>query len=75
MNNVFIRATEDLPMKQHGIVAMDANGDYIVVINAKLSPEKQQEALEHELSHIHCGDLAQRHRVPAHIIEAQRRKT
>lgn len=74
MDNVFIRTTEELPMKQHGIVAMDANGDYIVVINAKLSPEKQQEALEHELSHIHHGDLAQRHRVPAHIIEAERRK-
>ena len=74
MDNVFVRTTEELPMKQHGIVAMDANGDYIVVINAKLSPEKQQEALEHELSHIHHGDLAQRHRIPAHIIEAERRK-
>lgn len=74
MENVFIRTTEELPMKQHGIVAMDANGDYIVVINAKLSPEKQQEALEHELSHIQHGDLAQRHRIPAHIIEAERRK-
>lgn len=75
MDNVFIRTTEDLPMKQHGIVAMDANGDYIVVINAKLSPEKQQEALEHELSHINHGDLAHRHCVPATLIEALRRKT
>lgn len=74
MDNVFIRTTEELPMKQHGIVAMDANGDYIVVINAKLSPEKQQEALEHELSHIRRGDLAHRHRIPAHIIEEERSK-
>ncbi len=74
MEEIIVRTTEELPMKQHGLVAMDANGDYIVVINGKLSPEKQLAALEHELAHIRHGDLAQRHKIPAHVIESIRRK-
>lgn len=74
MEDIFVTLTNDLPTGANGIVAMDANGDYIVAINARLCPAKQQAVLEHELSHIRHGDLAQRHRIPAHVIERERRK-
>lgn len=75
MEDIIIRLDDQMPHGLNGFVTMDANGDYNVFINGRLCQKKQQEALEHELSHISHGDLAQRHRVPAHIIEAQRRKT
>lgn len=75
MEEIIIRFDDKMPHALNGFVVMDANGDYNVFINGRLCPKKQQEALEHELSHIHCGDLSHRHRVPATLIEALRRKT
>lgn len=75
MEEIIVRLDDKMPRGLNGFVVMDANGDYNVFINGRLCPKKRQAALEHELSHIRHGDLAQRHRVPAHIIEAQRRKT
>lgn len=75
MEEIIIRLDDKMPHAMNGFVVMDANGDYNVFINGRLCPKKQQEALEHELSHISRGDLAHRHRVPATLIETLRRKT
>ena len=74
MEEIIIRLDDKMPRGLNGFVVMDANGDYNVFINNRLCPKKRQAALEHELSHIRRGDLAHRHRIPAHIIEEERGK-
>ena len=57
MNDVFVRYSTELPYKVHGMVIMDANGDYNVYINARLSCVEQKKAMRHELTHIKNGDF------------------
>ena len=53
MGNVLIREIE-LPLTVEGVTVKDTDGNYNIYINSLLSPEKKQEALEHELRHIQC---------------------
>lgn len=48
---------EDMPTKIRSFVRENANGDYTVVLNAKLSAESQRERYRHELRHIERGDI------------------
>lgn len=46
----------DLPSAAGGVTFADADGDYEVYINARLSPDRQKKALLHELCHAIGGD-------------------
>ncbi len=48
--------TASLPSPVNGVTVIK-NGDYLVFINEEKCPEKQYEALEHELRHIKKGHL------------------
>lgn len=56
METIIIRYM-DLPCKFHGFVRRDAEGDYNIYINSKLSFDMQQKTIEHEVSHIENGDF------------------
>lgn len=40
-----------------GMVTQDNQGNYMIVINADLSPEKQEESFLHEMRHIYRNDF------------------
>lgn len=46
-----------LPHGLNGYVSMDAEGDYNVYINSRLTCEQQRRTLEHELEHIERDDF------------------
>ncbi|MBR3767358.1 MAG: hypothetical protein IKL10_03850 [Clostridia bacterium] len=56
MENVFIRKIP-LPFGVRAFTVPDAQGDYNVYINEKLSFEQQKKSLEHEMKHIINGDF------------------
>jgi len=44
-----------MPETIHGVTRKDAEGDYNVYINAKLSADGRAEAFRHEIEHIRLG--------------------
>lgn len=56
MGRIIIRLI-DAPVEFRGCVREDADGNYNVYINARLSEAEQQRALLHELRHIFFGHL------------------
>lgn len=54
--NVFIRKIP-LPLGVRAFTIPDAQGDYNIYINEKLSSEQQKKSLEHEQNHIINGDF------------------
>ena len=56
MEKVFVRL-QNLPWKVNGFTILDADGDYNVYINARLSQDGQRKAYRHELRHIRRGDF------------------
>lgn len=56
--NIFIRKIP-LPFGVRAFTLPDAQGDYNVYINEKLSYEQQMKSLEHEKAHIDNGDFLQ----------------
>ena len=62
---------EDLPCTI-GAFTVERDGHYTVVVNAKMSSDRQQESIAHELLHIECGDFDAREN--ADMIEAERHK-
>lgn len=54
MDAVIIRMIK-LPWKVRGMTVKDAEGDFNVYINDRLSGEQRVEAFEHELDHIKHG--------------------
>ena len=54
MDAVIIRVV-DLPWKVNGVTVKDAEGDYNIYLNEKLSPERRAKALRHEYEHIRRG--------------------
>lgn len=61
----------DLPPRVGGMVSMDDEGFYNVYINARLTRERQREALRHELDHIAEDDLYNSR--PIEAVENKRR--
>lgn len=51
MTDTYIRLVP-LPPKVEGVTVPNDDGSFDVYINARLSPTRQQETLEHELRHI-----------------------
>jgi Zn-dependent peptidase ImmA (M78 family) len=51
MNAIIVRHIR-LPYKIDGLTSVDDDGDYNVYINTEVGEEKQESALNHELSHI-----------------------
>lgn len=47
----------DLPTRVRGYTVRDKNGDYAIVINARLSQEDRIEAYQHEIKHIKNSDF------------------
>lgn len=47
----------DLPGDIGGAVRLSEDGFFNIYINAKLSPEAQRKAFDHEAKHIERGDL------------------
>ena len=47
----------NLPTSIHGYTVRDRNGDYAIILNAKLSQEDRVEAYWHEMKHIKRGDF------------------
>ena len=56
MGRIIIRLV-DAPVEFRGCVREDADGNYNVYINARLSEAERQRALLHELRHIFFGHL------------------
>lgn len=56
MDNYRIRYI-DLPCTVNGLTIEDADGFYNIYINSKLSVDRQNEAIRHELSHIKRNDF------------------
>ena len=56
MDEVFVRL-KDMPFGMQGVTVLDADGDYNVYINARLSYEDQQEVYRHEITHIMRQDF------------------
>ena len=54
MDAIIIRLI-DMPETIHGVTRKDAEGDYNVYINAKLSADGRAEAFRHEIEHIRLG--------------------
>lgn len=54
MDAVIVRLI-DMPETIHGVTRKDAEGDYNVYINAKLSADGRAEAFRHEIEHIRLG--------------------
>ena len=44
-----------MPETIHGVTRKDAEGDYNIYINAKLSADERAEAFRHEIKHIQLG--------------------
>lgn len=51
MTDAYVRLVP-LPMTVEGVTIPNDDGSFDVYINARLSPDRQQETLEHELRHI-----------------------
>lgn len=47
----------DMPSKIKSLVTKDEDGDFFIIINAKLNNEQQKEGYAHELLHIVRDDL------------------
>ena len=56
MHNVPI-VLQDLPVDVHGFVCLGSDYEPIIVINSRLSKEKQQLAYDHELKHLKRGEM------------------
>lgn len=56
MDNYRIRYI-DLPCTVNGLTIEDADGFYNIYINSKLSVDRQNEAIKHELTHIKRNDF------------------
>lgn len=65
---VFIREVE-LPMSIRGFIMPDADGNYNIYINDKLSEERRKLTIEHELKHLTCGDCYCE--LPVQVIESK----
>ena len=61
----------DLPSRVGGMVSMDDEGFYNIYLNARLTRERQREALRHELDHIADDDLYNAQ--PIEAVENKRR--
>lgn len=48
---------EDLPTRIRSFVKQNADDDYTIIINARLSAESRRERYLHELRHIRRGDI------------------
>ncbi len=57
MERIFIRII-DLPLTIRAYTSLDAEGNYNIYLNARLSPEMQKKAYEHELMHIKRDDFS-----------------
>ncbi len=56
IENIYIRKIP-LPSGVRAFTIPDAQGDYNIYINEKLSGEQQKKSLEHEQNHIINGDF------------------
>lgn len=54
MDAVIIRVI-DLPYKVRAVTVKDAEGDYNIYLNARLSGDQQAKAFRHEATHIRLG--------------------
>lgn len=54
MDAVIVRLI-DMPETIHGVTRKDAEGDYNIYINAKLSADGRALAFRHEVEHIRLG--------------------
>lgn len=55
MSNIIVRII-DLPCTVRGYTALDDEGDYNIYLNARLSPQQQKNAYNHEMKHISRDD-------------------
>lgn len=54
MDAVIVRLI-DMPETVHGVTRKDAEGDYNIYINAKLSADERADTFRHEIRHIQLG--------------------
>ena len=62
MDMVIVRII-DLPHTVRGMTVLDAEGDYNVYLNARLSGDQQAIAFRHEVEHIKNGDFYREEKV------------
>lgn len=68
-NTIRIHWILGLPDTVHGVVAQQADAEYMVLINADKPKECQDEAIEHELLHIVRDDLNSN--LPVTVLEEE----
>lgn len=56
MNEIYTKLM-DLPVSIRGFTVRDCDGDYNVILNSRLSHERQMQTYYHELQHIRSGDF------------------
>lgn len=56
MDEIFTRVAP-LPVSISGYTVRDRNGDFNIILNDRLTHERQMEAYNHELRHIQRGDF------------------
>lgn len=71
MDCVIIRLV-DLPETVHGMTIIDAEGDYNVYINAKISEDERVKAYRHEINHIRLGHFYDERPVAVKEAEAEK---
>ena len=56
MEEIIVRVI-NLPAAVRGVTVIDEDGNYNIYINAKLSPDEQKKAIDHEKRHIDHYDF------------------
>lgn len=69
----FVRLVE-LPLHIRGVTLPNDDGSFDIYINSSLSPDQQQDALQHELCHIQKDHFYQERRVSLCEAEANSRR-
>lgn len=72
MDAVIIRVI-DLPYKVRAVTVKDAEGDYNIYLNARLSGDQQTKAFRHEVEHIRLGHFYSEKPVSVKEAEANNR--
>lgn len=73
MNDI-VTVLADLPTTVGGYTLRDHSGDYTIVLNARMSRERQLEAYRHELGHIQGDDFSSSLSVDLIEIHAHQRR-
>lgn len=74
VNDIVVRIHEDMPTCMAEMVTPNSDGTYTILLNGKLSYEKQTEAFWHAIRHINHNDFERVEALGIQVIENQAHK-